>query len=68
MRILAKARLQKVGSALQDWKLIVTGHSLGAGAAALLTLQLKDRYPGQHPEDRFPRTSESQTKPSPYRQ
>ena len=25
---------------------MVTGHSLGAGAAALLTLQLKDRYPG----------------------
>ncbi|KAK9811146.1 hypothetical protein WJX73_006499 [Symbiochloris irregularis] len=30
----------------KGWKLVVTGHSLGAGAASLLTLQLKDRYPG----------------------
>ena len=29
----------------QGWRLIVTGHSLGAGAAALLTLALKDRFP-----------------------
>ena len=29
----------------QGWRLMVTGHSLGAGAAALLTLALKDRFP-----------------------
>ena len=40
---------------VQDWKLVVTGHSLAAGAAALLTLQLKDRYPGDPPPAACPR-------------
>ena len=31
---------------LQGWKLVVTGHSLGAGAAALISLKIHDRYPG----------------------
>ena len=38
-----------LGSAVQGWKLIVTGHSLGAGCAALLTLALKDRFPSEPP-------------------
>ncbi|KAK9823352.1 hypothetical protein WJX72_002122 [[Myrmecia] bisecta] len=29
----------------KGWKLVVTGHSLGAGAAALITLRLRDRFP-----------------------
>ncbi|KAL0046812.1 hypothetical protein WJX82_010501 [Trebouxia sp. C0006] len=29
----------------RDWKLVITGHSLGAGVAALMTLRLKDRFP-----------------------
>ncbi|KAL3145874.1 hypothetical protein ABBQ38_015244 [Trebouxia sp. C0009 RCD-2024] len=29
----------------RSWKLVITGHSLGAGVAALMTLRLKDKYP-----------------------
>ena len=31
---------------LQGWKLVLTGHSLGAGAAALISMKIHDRYPG----------------------
>ncbi len=30
----------------QGWKLVVTGHSLGAGVAALLSLRLRSSFPG----------------------
>ena len=30
---------------LQGWKLVLTGHSLGAGVAALLALKLRPRFP-----------------------
>ena len=29
----------------EGWRLVVTGHSLGAGVAALLSLKLLDQYP-----------------------
>ena len=29
----------------EGWKLVVVGHSLGAGVAALLSLKLLDQYP-----------------------
>ena len=32
---------------LQGWKLVVTGHSLGAGVAALLSLRLRSSFPGK---------------------
>ncbi len=28
----------------RDWKLVLTGHSLGAGAAALIALHLRGRF------------------------
>ena len=31
----------------EGYQLVVTGHSLGAGTAALLGLRLKERFPGQ---------------------
>jgi len=33
---------------LKGWQLVITGHSLGAGAAALIALKLYGRFPG-HP-------------------
>jgi len=30
----------------KDYQLVITGHSLGAGTAALIGLKLKDRFPG----------------------
>jgi sn1-specific diacylglycerol lipase len=30
----------------QGWKLVVCGHSLGAGVAALLSLKLRHSFPG----------------------
>ena len=30
----------------QGWKLVITGHSLGAGVAALLALRLKNSFRG----------------------
>ena len=34
---------------MQGWSLVITGHSLGAGVAALMALKLKDRFPGVTP-------------------
>ena len=31
----------------QDYQLVVTGHSLGAGAAAILAFLLREKYPGR---------------------
>lgn len=31
----------------KDYQLVITGHSLGAGTAALVGLKLKARFPGQ---------------------
>lgn len=31
---------------VQGWDLVLTGHSLGAGAAALIALKLRSRFPG----------------------
>ncbi len=33
----------------RDWRLVLTGHSLGAGAAALMALHLSGRFPSQSP-------------------
>ena len=30
----------------KNYQLVITGHSLGAGTAALIGLKLKDRFPG----------------------
>ena len=30
----------------RGWRLVVTGHSLGAGAAALIAMRLHSRFPG----------------------
>ena len=38
----------------QGWKLVVTGHSLGAGVAALLSLKLQHVFPGEDPRPRRP--------------
>ncbi|BDA50747.1 Sn1-specific diacylglycerol lipase alpha [Coccomyxa sp. Obi] len=32
----------------RDWRLVLTGHSLGAGAAALMALHLSGRFPNVH--------------------
>ncbi len=43
----------KVGAEMQKeidtkgYKLVVTGHSLGAGAAALISLKLRDNFEGE---------------------
>ena len=43
---------EKVGAKMQKeidtkgYKLVVTGHSLGAGAAALISLKLRDNFEG----------------------
>lgn len=34
------------GSVRQGWRLVITGHSLGAGAATLLALKLRDNFKG----------------------
>lgn len=34
----------------KDYQLVITGHSLGAGTAALIGLKLKDRFPGLSPQ------------------
>ncbi|KAL0048262.1 hypothetical protein WJX82_011336 [Trebouxia sp. C0006] len=39
------ADIIKRGLNKEGWKLVITGHSLGAGAAALIALKLKDRFP-----------------------
>ena len=31
---------------LEGWKLVMTGHSLGAGVAALISLKLRPAFPG----------------------
>ena len=33
----------------RGWRLVVTGHSLGAGAAALIAMRLHARFPGACP-------------------
>lgn len=33
----------------EGYQLVITGHSLGAGTAALLGLRLKERFPGNFP-------------------
>ena len=33
----------------KKYQLVITGHSLGAGTAALVGLKLKARFPGQTP-------------------
>jgi pimeloyl-ACP methyl ester carboxylesterase len=33
----------------RGWRLVLTGHSLGAGAAALLALYLRSRFHSAHP-------------------
>ena len=32
---------------VQGWQLVLTGHSLGAGTAALMSLKLKERFPSE---------------------
>jgi hypothetical protein len=32
---------------MQGWKLVVTGHSLGAGCASLIAMKLRPRFPGR---------------------
>lgn len=34
----------------RDWRLVLTGHSLGAGAAALMALHLSGRFPSESPD------------------
>jgi len=36
----------------RGWRLVVTGHSLGAGAAALIAMRLHSRFPGTAPRAR----------------
>jgi acetyl esterase/lipase len=36
---------------MQGYILVVTGHSLGAGAAALISLKLRDSFQGEHAAD-----------------
>lgn len=38
----------------QGWKLVVCGHSLGAGVAALLSLKLRHSFPGAGHADEVP--------------
>lgn len=33
----------------RNWRLVLTGHSLGAGAAALIALHLSGRFPSEPP-------------------
>ncbi len=40
------AAIMKRGLHERGWKLVVTGHSLGAGVAALLSLKLRHVFPG----------------------
>lgn len=40
------AAIMKRGLRGQGWKLVVTGHSLGAGVAALLSLKLRHTFSG----------------------
>ncbi len=40
--------------AAQGYRLVVTGHSLGAGAAALISLKLRDRFEGETLQLRSP--------------
>ena len=44
--LMAQTSLPTLRQCLQGWKLVLTGHSLGAGAAALISLKIHDRYPG----------------------
>ncbi|CAL8469008.1 g8549 [Coccomyxa elongata] len=39
------AEIARLGLKRERWKLVVVGHSLGAGVAALLSLKLLDQYP-----------------------
>lgn len=38
----------------KGYRLVITGHSLGAGAAALISLKLRDRFEGARPPARPP--------------
>jgi len=48
------AAIMKRGLHQQGWKLVVVGHSLGAGVAALLSLKLQHVFPGAENFLRFP--------------
>ncbi|EIE27007.1 alpha/beta-hydrolase [Coccomyxa subellipsoidea C-169] len=39
------AEIARMGLKGEGWRLVVTGHSLGAGVAALLSLKMLDQYP-----------------------
>ena len=47
------AAIMKRGIQGQGWKLVVTGHSLGAGVAALLSLKLRHSFPGAGHADKI---------------
>lgn len=38
-----------MGMLRRGWSIVVTGHSLGAGAAALIAMRLHARFPGACP-------------------
>lgn len=47
-------KLSRVTLRVQGWDLVLTGHSLGAGAAALIALKLRSRFPGARAPQHLP--------------